>query len=598
MRRLRCEKGRGWLRFFWFFEWVCSCYDANVISLRELRESVSTQQRALLDEIWHHYLIHNEWPIAFEFHSPNRKANVRNTLKPLNGSIVIEVGDSQHGSRYELQLLGALLTSKGENIEKLLVRYLEFLRNRYQNQPKNRTITSAELQTGLHLNDQEIKLLGQLVLLGSLFGSSASHSPNWETWSVGILTEVEEFPPDGGLDGQIEKLAVLKLYKNSPVLLDERRGNPIPTAEFSQALASQVAQPFGGVVLSHADPSTVFVVHGRNGAARKSMFDFLRSIGLKPLEWSAAVRATGEASPYVGQILDKAFSIAQAIVVLMTPDDEASLRKEFQLPHDEHYEKEPTGQARPNVLFEAGMAMGRNPKQTILVELGTLRPFSDVGGRHVLRMNDSMERRQELADRLKTAGCPVNLTGTEWHTVGSFALEDSKALRQLEAAQTQANPLKVSASPPKKLSVHTHWQYAIELEIQNLIQSLSGVKLRLIKIEPPLHADYGTSERFDLDGIEFPLIGARDRVLNKNTKCRVRLFVTELSSGITLRFPVPSVDDHEVVFAPQYENGKLVEHILTLEVSAVGIAALSVKFRMVFQIDNQGPPVKLEEIEF
>jgi hypothetical protein len=108
----------------------------------------------------------------------------------------------------------------------------------------------------------------------------------------------------------------------------------------------------------------------------------------------------------------------------MTPDDEAYLRKEFQTNHDESHEKNPTGQARPNVLFEAGMAMGRDAKRTVLVEVGKLRPFSDVGGRHILRLNNTSERRQDLADRLKTAGCDVDLTGRDWHTAGLFELKE------------------------------------------------------------------------------------------------------------------------------------------------------------------------------
>ena len=72
------------------------------------------------------------------------------------------------------------------------------------------------------------------------------------------------------------------------------------------------------------------------------------------------------------------------------------------------------------MLFEAGMAMGRSQNRTILVELGKLRPFSDVGGRHTIRINNSSQLRQELAQRLQAAGCPVNLTGTDWHTAGDF----------------------------------------------------------------------------------------------------------------------------------------------------------------------------------
>ena len=187
------------------------------------------------------------------------------------------------------------------------------------------------------------------------------------------------------------------------------------------------------------DAREVFVVHGRNDAARDALFDFLRTIDLHPLEWSEAVRSTGKASPYIGEILDAAFSSAQTVVVLLTPDDEARLKEAFRLEGEPPHETQLTGQARPNVLFEAGMAMGRNPDRTVLVELGSLRPFSDVGGRHVLRIDNSSQRRQELAQRLQTAGCPVNLGGTAWHTAGDF---EGAITQSIQEATESAVPAK------------------------------------------------------------------------------------------------------------------------------------------------------------
>lgn len=171
---------------------------------------------------------------------------------------------------------------------------------------------------------------------------------------------------------------------------------------------------------SPGDKARVFVVHGRNERARRAMFEFLRSIDLKPLEWSQAIRLTGKASPYVGEILDAAFSNAQAIVVLMTGDDEVRLRPALLDKNDPRHERELTPQARPNVLFEAGMALGRHPDRTLLVELGPLRPFSDVGGRHTVRLTNSSGSRQDVASRLDGAGCPVNLSGRDWHAAGDF----------------------------------------------------------------------------------------------------------------------------------------------------------------------------------
>ncbi len=168
------------------------------------------------------------------------------------------------------------------------------------------------------------------------------------------------------------------------------------------------------------DARVVFVVYGRNLAARDALFEFLRAVDLHPLEWSEAVRATGSASPYIGEVLDAAFSHAQAVVVLLTPDDDARLRRQFWEDGESAHETMAEGQARPNVLFEAGMAMGRDARRTVLVELGSLRRFSDIAGRHTIRLDDTSQRRQELVQRLQQAGCPANVEGTDWHSSGDF----------------------------------------------------------------------------------------------------------------------------------------------------------------------------------
>lgn len=168
------------------------------------------------------------------------------------------------------------------------------------------------------------------------------------------------------------------------------------------------------------DPRDVFVVVGRNTEANTAMFAFLRAINLKPIEWSMAIAATGSGSPYIGDALEKAFAQAQAVVVFMTPDDIAQLREEYANGPDDP-ELQPTPQARPNVLFEAGMALGLHPDRTILVELGSLRSFSDVAGRHAVRIDNTPAKRNDLATRLRNAGCAVDTSGSDWYGAGDFA---------------------------------------------------------------------------------------------------------------------------------------------------------------------------------
>src|SRR5438309_2189843 len=106
----------------------------------------------------------------------------------------------------------------------------------------------------------------------------------------------------------------------------------------------------------------VFVVHGRNTAVRDAMYQFLRALNLHPMEWDEAVDLTGEGAPFVGRVLEVAFEHAQAVIVILTGDDEAHLREKFQKEDDEDYEKKLMPQARQNVIFEAGYAFALSPE--------------------------------------------------------------------------------------------------------------------------------------------------------------------------------------------------------------------------------------------
>lgn len=171
----------------------------------------------------------------------------------------------------------------------------------------------------------------------------------------------------------------------------------------------------------------VFVVHGRNEALRKDAFTFLRSIGLQPLEWHKGLEATRIGSPSIKQILDAMFEQAAAVVVLLTADDTARLKPEFQSRSDPAYEKKYVGQARPNVLFEAGMAFGSHPESVVLISVGSVKPFTDIDGLHVTRLNNTAPKRSEVATKLKAAGCDVDTGGSDWYTTGNFAVDDEKS---------------------------------------------------------------------------------------------------------------------------------------------------------------------------
>ncbi len=207
----------------------------------------------------------------------------------------------------------------------------------------------------------------------------------------------------------------------------------------------------------------IFVVHGRDEHIRNVIFEFLKAIQLDPIEWEEAIKMTGKTSPYIGEILETAFSNAQAILVVFTPDDLAKLNPRFHKEDDPPYEKELMGQARPNVLFEAGMGIGRNPNRTILIQIGNVKPFSDIAGRHIIKFKGTLEDRKILANRLESAGCAVNLEETDWLTKEDFTIIETK----------------ISDSGEEQITKDIN--ESIEKKIQELFDEFTDIFIRLYK---------------------------------------------------------------------------------------------------------------------
>jgi len=168
------------------------------------------------------------------------------------------------------------------------------------------------------------------------------------------------------------------------------------------------------------DPRNVMVVYGRDEDLRTSMFDFLRSLHLNPIEWEQAVKETGSASPHTFDIVTKAFEMAMAVVVLMTGDDLAKLHPELVSAGDPDYESELSPQPRANVLFEAGMALALQRNRTVPVTIGNVRRISNIEGINLIRLDNTPEKRNALAGRLVNAGCSVNTDGSDWLKAGNF----------------------------------------------------------------------------------------------------------------------------------------------------------------------------------
>jgi len=164
----------------------------------------------------------------------------------------------------------------------------------------------------------------------------------------------------------------------------------------------------------------VFLVHGRDHSTRDALVALLKAFDLKVIHWRDATEYAGGGTPYTGDIVAAGMANADAVVVLLTPDDIGYARPHLRESTDDPDEREPTGQARLNVVFEAGMAIARDRHRVVLVEVGQVRKMSDVAGLNVVRMDGSLERRKDLARRLRSAGLSVDTDSEEWRTAGNF----------------------------------------------------------------------------------------------------------------------------------------------------------------------------------
>ena len=188
----------------------------------------------------------------------------------------------------------------------------------------------------------------------------------------------------------------------------------------NQETVSSITQPTNNAVglNSGADAKKVFIIHGRNVRAAGEMANFVRALGLNPIAFNE-LRANMGGTPNIADIVTRGMDRAQGVIALFTGDEWSELRPELKGEHDKPHDVA-RWQSRPNVIFEAGMAFGRDRKRVVFVVLGDAELFTDVAGIHVLRLSSNPAGdRDTLRLTLKNMGCSVE-DSSAWMTAGDF----------------------------------------------------------------------------------------------------------------------------------------------------------------------------------
>ncbi|MDV6232687.1 nucleotide-binding protein [Rhodococcus cercidiphylli] len=307
-------------------------------------------------------------------------------------------------------------------------------------------------------------------------------------------------------------------------------GNSADTETAARSVPDREAAPAFTTAHSNTgspNPRLVFLVHGRDHRIKASMVDLIEAFDLKVLEWEDAAKYTGMPSPTTMQIVSAGMEAAAAIVVLFTPDDEGRCREPFQSEHDGPQEKEYTPQARMNVIFEAGMAMYKDPQKTLLVRFGSVREMSDIAGVNYIQIKDTLDARRAIGNRLTLAGADVDISREKWRTAGDFTMPVVTSPSSL--TPSASGPTVQPEPPPENLAVTVTTylstpgstrQYealvkkmarTLRIEINTLpltdegdepLESLEGRYRKLFELSNPLLAVLKTSLDFGTDGIK------------------------------------------------------------------------------------------------
>lgn len=196
--------------------------------------------------------------------------------------------------------------------------------------------------------------------------------------------------------------------------------NPAPIRQFKRPGTSAPAMP--QETSAPESNRHVFVVRGRDAKAYAALEALLLALDLRIVTWDDAVRECGVGTPSTISIVRSGMRLAHAVVVLMTPDDEGRVKPEFSQPQDDPREARLTGQARQNVVFEAGWAMAVDPDHVVIVRVGEVRALSDIDGLNYVNLTDDISSRKSLIGRLKNCGLAVEDGGEGWRNAGSFSL--------------------------------------------------------------------------------------------------------------------------------------------------------------------------------
>lgn len=150
------------------------------------------------------------------------------------------------------------------------------------------------------------------------------------------------------------------------------------------------------------DTKKVFIVHGRDDAAKANLEAFVREVGLEPI----VLHRQADEGQTVIEKFEKHSKVGYAFI-LLTPDEVAYLASESSKPEAERNTER---RARPNVIFEWGYFVGRLGRSRVCcISTGQVVVPSDMSGLVTKRYQSSVDEvAYSIIKDLRAAGYKIS----------------------------------------------------------------------------------------------------------------------------------------------------------------------------------------------
>lgn len=165
--------------------------------------TLSESEQKVVDALYEHFRETGKWIGVRTLHQRLGRKIVKEVVSRRKPKLIIIFEDNESRIEYyKLTFLGIYLCPKAKDDIGILYRYLDLLKQKFDENPEIREITSSEVENALNLTKDQSRRLRDLILISHAWSGSASHA---DEWRFGIPDDIEDLAEIGDPDEYLKK---------------------------------------------------------------------------------------------------------------------------------------------------------------------------------------------------------------------------------------------------------------------------------------------------------------------------------------------------------------------------------------------------------